>query len=149
MATMEGYRAGRVLMGRLSHGADLLEEIQAICRRENIRMGRVEAIGAVSGARLGFYNQKEREYAFFNVDQPMEILTLAGNISVKDGEPMVHAHVVLSDENGNAVGGHLAVGTTVFACECLIEVLEGAALKRSYDQETGLPLWDMSSTDPA
>lgn len=145
MARMKTYGAGRMIMGRLDHGADLLEEIQAICRRENVRMGRVEAIGAVSRSRLGFYNQKTREYEFFSSDRPMEIIALAGNISVKDGEPMVHAHVALSDEIGNALGGHLATGTRVFACECLIQVLDGPVLERAFDEQTGLPLWDMPS----
>lgn len=143
MAKMEKYSPGRVVMGRLDHGADLLEEITEICRKEGIRMGRVEAIGAVSGARLGFYDQKTREYQFFTIDQPLEILKLAGNISIKDGDPMVHAHVVLGDKDGKAFGGHLAPGTTVFACECIIGVLEGPVLERKSDRETGLPLWGM------
>lgn len=143
MAKMEKYGTGTVVMGRLDHGADLLEEITEICRKEGIRMGRVAAIGAVSGARLGFYNQETREYRFFSIDQPLEILNLAGNISIKDGEPMVHAHVVLGDKDGKAFGGHLAPGTTVFACECIIGVLEGPVLERKLDSETGLPLWDM------
>ncbi|MFO8111195.1 MAG: DNA-binding protein [Desulfosalsimonadaceae bacterium] len=143
MAKMEKYGTGPVVMGRLDHGADLLEEITEICRKEGIRMGRVAAIGAVSGARLGFYNQETREYRFFSIDQPLEILNLAGNISIKDGEPMVHAHVVLGDKDGKAFGGHLAPGTTVFACECIIGVLEGPVLERKLDSETGLPLWDM------
>ena len=104
-------------------------------------MGRVEAIGAVSRARLGFYNQETREYQFFSIEQPLEILKLAGNISIKDGEPMVHAHVVLGDKDGKSFGGHLAPGTTVFACECMIGVFEGTVLERKSDGETGLPLW--------
>lgn len=143
MAVMKNYETGRVLMGRLSHGADLLAEITGICRGEGIRMGRVEAIGAVTGARLGFYNQKERRYEYFTTDEPLEIVKLAGNISEKDGEPMVHAHVVLADDNGDAFGGHLAEGTIVFACECIIEVFDGPTLKRGQDEETGLPLWDI------
>ncbi len=143
MAVMEHYRTVRVLLGRLDHGADLLEEITGICRRENIRMGAVEAIGAVSRARLGFYNQDTREYEYFTLEEALEILSLAGNISMKDGEPMVHAHVVLADKNGKASGGHLAPGTTVFACECRIEVLEGRVLERKPDEKTGLPLWKM------
>ncbi len=143
MAEMKKYRAGHMIMGRLEHGADLLEEITEICRKEDIQMGRVEAIGAVSGARLGFYNQDTHEYEFFTIDQPLEILSLAGNVSIKDGESMVHAHVVLGDKEGKAFGGHLAVGTTVFACECIIEILEGPTLERAIDGKTKLPLWNM------
>lgn len=144
MAVMESYKPAGILMGRLAHGADLLEEITGICRDNNIRMGRVEAIGAVSGARLGYYNQEVREYEYFTAEQPLEIVAMKGNISLKDGEPMVHAHVVLSDENGDAFGGHLAAGTIIFACECVIEVFDGAVLERKPDDQTGLPLWEMT-----
>ncbi len=144
MAVMKSYKPTGVLMGRLAHGSDLLEEITGICRDNSIRMGRVEAIGAVSGARIGYYNQGVSEYEYVTAEQPLEIVAMKGNISVKDGEPMVHAHVVLSDENGDAFGGHLAAGTIVFACECLIEVLDGPVLERKPDDETGLPLWDMA-----
>jgi uncharacterized protein len=142
---MKDFTGRRILMGRLDHGADLLEEITKLCRTEKIRMGRVEAIGAVSGARLGFYNQTTRAYQFFVLEEAMEILSLSGNISHKDGDVMVHAHVVLSDEKGRAFGGHLAPGTTIFACECLVEVLDGPVLERSFDEPTGLPLWRMPS----
>ena len=141
MAAMENYTPRRILMGRLDHGADLLGEITKICISENIQMGRVEAIGAVSSARLGFYNQKAKKYQFFTLEEPLEILSLSGNISKKEGKAMVHAHVILSDEKGDAFGGHLAEGTTIFACECLIEVFDGPVRERTLDEKTGLPLW--------
>jgi predicted DNA-binding protein with PD1-like motif len=86
--------------------------------------------------------QKERKYHFVELSQPLEILALAGNISLKDGQPFVHAHITLSDQEGRAFGGHLAEGTRVFACEFTIQ--EGHApvtLARSFDEETGLFLW--------
>ncbi len=72
-----------------------------------------------------------------------EITKLVGNVSLKEGRPMVHAHVTLADE-GKAFGGHLAPGTVVFACEFIIQVFEGVSLTRSLDAETGLQLWGMN-----
>lgn len=134
-------------MGKLRHGGDLLEEITAVCTRENIRLGRIQALGAVQRARLAYYDQKTHEYRFFTIDQPLEITNLAGNISVKDGQPMVHAHVTLADSAGNAYGGHLAPGTLVFACELVIESYAGPVFERKPDTQTGLPLWAMDTQD--
>ncbi len=128
-------------MGKLGHGEDILEELTRICVSENITLGRVEAIGAVRKARVGFYDQDSREYNYMDFPYPMEILRLAGNVSVKEGVPMVHAHLVLSDSEGRAFGGHLAAGSEVFACEYLIEAFEGQELVRGYDEATGLTLW--------
>jgi len=138
-ATSRGF-----FIGKLSHGSDLLEEITDICRKENIRLGRIEALGAVQRARLGFYDQQTHEYSFQVIDQPLEITKLVGNVSLKDGNPFVHAHITLTDKTGNAMGGHLAPGTLVFACEIILEILDGPILERGFDRVTGLPLWGMS-----
>lgn len=134
----------RVYITRLPFGGDLLEEITRFCMEKNVTLGKVQGIGAVQNARLGFYHQSKREYQFFDLQQNLEITSLLGNISLKDGEPIVHAHVNLSDEIGKTYGGHLAPGTKLFACEVIIEAFEsdeGKLLNRGYDQETGLPLW--------
>ncbi|MBW1828134.1 MAG: DNA-binding protein, partial [Deltaproteobacteria bacterium] len=48
------------------------------------------------------------------------------------------------DSTGKAFGGHLASGTIVFACEFILEALDGPAFTRGLDEVTGLPLWTMS-----
>jgi hypothetical protein len=143
MAFTKMVESSRLFMGKLSHGDDLLEEITKVCQNENIKLGSVEALGAVQRARLGFYNQKTHEYQFVSLDQALEITGLVGNISVKDGNPIVHAHITLADETGKAYGGHLASGTVVFACEFILEAFDGPSFERGFDEETGLPLWKM------
>lgn len=130
-------------MGRLTHGADLLDELTGLCERENIRLGRIEALGAVQKAVLAYYNQETHEYQSFSVDSPREILKLIGNVSIKDDKPFVHAHVTLADETGAAVGGHLMPGTVVFAGEFVLQEFEGEDLVRGFDYVTGLHLWNM------
>ena len=144
MAIMHEVKAMKTFMGKLEYGADLLEEITRICVDKDIQLGRVEALGAVKKVRLGYYNQKDREYHFYELDQTLEITSLVGNVSIKDGAPIVHAHVTFSDKDGHAYGGHLAPGTIVFACEIVIQVLDGPKFERRLDQETGLPLWSMN-----
>jgi uncharacterized protein len=133
---------GRFLMGRLKKGDDLLGALERICRDKRIVLGEVRALGAVTCARVGFYDQAARQYLFHEFKEPLEILSLVGNVSLKDGRPFVHAHVTLSGEKGDALGGHLAEGTEVFACEYTIRELTCEKwLERAYDEETGLFLW--------
>jgi len=141
MATYRNATAARTIVGRLDHNKDLLEELIAVCKAENVKLAALTAIGAVRKARIGFYNQQAREYQFIELDEPLEILSLVGNVSLRDGEPMVHAHITLGTEAGDAYGGHLAPGTTVFACEFIMQQLDGPEFVREYDDETGLPLW--------
>ena len=133
---------GRKLIGRLAKGDDLLVTLEGLAQEHNITLGEVTAIGAVSQARIGYYNQEERKYYFLDLDRHLEILALVGNISMKDGKPMVHAHLTLGDSEGRAFGGHLAEGTLVFACEFAIqEYVSKTTLVRQMDEPTGLFLW--------
>ncbi|MFP4168500.1 MAG: PPC domain-containing DNA-binding protein [Desulfonatronovibrionaceae bacterium] len=131
----------RIFMGRLERGSDLLGSLGEICLEKDIRLGRVEAIGAVERARLQYYCQDDRTYQDLALDRPMEILSLKGNVSLKQGSPLIHAHLTLAGEKGWAVGGHLAPGTMVFACEYVLEQFLGPDFSREHDQTTGLPLW--------
>jgi predicted DNA-binding protein with PD1-like motif len=131
----------KTIIGKLGHDKDLLEELQLVCKKENILLGRISAIGAVKKARIGFYDQAARQYNFLEINKNLEISSLTGNVSVRDDKPMVHAHITLCDCEGNAYGGHLAEGTIVFACEFVLDIYDGPQYLREYDETTGLPLW--------
>ena len=137
-------QSGRVFVGRLSHGADLLAELTRVAAESGVRCGRVEALGAVQKARVGCYDQRAKQYGYLEFNEPLEILALLGNVSAKaeaPGQPFVHAHVTFADEKGRACGGHLAEGTVIFAAEFRLEELRGVELVRQPDAVTGLALW--------
>lgn len=143
MSVYRTIESKRMIMGKLSHGGDLLEQLTGVCEKENITLGTVQAIGAVQKARIGYYDQDRHVYEFIEFDKHLEIASLLGNISIRDGKPMVHAHAIFSDEQGVCCAGHLAAGTTIFACEFVITVCDGAVFVRGLDEQTGLPLWTL------
>jgi predicted DNA-binding protein with PD1-like motif len=53
----------------------------------------------------------------------------------------VHAHAALSRHDGVCVGGHVAPGCIIFACELVVKELVGAPLEREFDEVTGIALW--------
>ncbi|OGN97212.1 MAG: hypothetical protein A2Z77_06500 [Chloroflexi bacterium RBG_13_51_36] len=136
------YNTNKELIVRLKHGADLIQSITELARNRGIEAGSFTAIGALQRARLGYYDQKNHEYREIKIDSPHEMASCVGNISLKDGEPFVHAHAVLADETGGTRGGHLS-GGIVFAAEVHLRQLEGPRLEREYDEATGLSLWDV------
>jgi predicted DNA-binding protein with PD1-like motif len=141
MTEFKPVKSRDIFVGKLSYNCDLLEEFTNLATKLGVGLGRVEAIGAVQKARMGFYNQETRIYQFSTFDQPMEITKLVGNVSLKDGNPFVHAHITLSDSSGKTYGGHLATGTIVFACEFILQAFDGPVFNRCLDDETGLALW--------
>ncbi len=140
------YSLRRTYIGRLPQGADLLESITKICKEENIKIGKITAIGAVKKAVIAFYNQVEKKYHNLELNQEMELVSCIGNVSILNGQPFVHCHVSLADDQGRCFGGHLMVGTEVFVCELIIEEFEGELVERVYDEQTGLNLWHPALT---
>ena len=136
------FDRGRRLAARLPFGADLLEAIAAVADEHGVLVGEVRAIGALRRARLAFYDQETRAYGEWSLDQPLELVTLLGNVSRRDGTTAVHVHATLADHDGVCFGGHVAPGCVVFACELFLQELTGGEpLERGFDEETGLPLW--------
>lgn len=143
MASALQSKRSRTVVGRFHKGDDLLEGLQRVCGELGIKTGRIAAIGAVMRARIGYYDQEKGEYLYNGLDRPLEITMLSGNVSLKDGNAMVHAHITLADSDGRAFGGHLASGTEVFACEYFVDVMDDVMLRREPDPETELFLWKL------
>lgn len=138
---LKKFKLDEAYLGRLKKDDDLLNKLTEIVKEEEITTGFIKVIGAVQNAKIGFYNQKTHEYQYKNIDREMEIVSCIGNISILDGEPFIHAHITLADQDGSCYGGHLAEGTTVFASEFFIQPLKGDKLERKYEKKTQLTLW--------
>lgn len=134
------FKIKRILQGRLFKGEEIISVITKLAKENSITAGLVRGIGALERTKIGYYDQKTRKYIFQNFTEPMEILSLKGNISIKDGEPFPHIHVVLSREDYSCIGGHL-FEAEVFAFEFEIIEFEGTAYERDFDEDTGLFLW--------
>ena len=141
---MRGMKEGKiegVHVFRLGEGTDVLKEILRIAREEKIRSGILMAIGALRSARFGFYVSAEEGYKIVELKRHLELLSCTGNIAVSEGEPLVHAHIVVGDEEGHTYGGHLMEGTIVSpTVELHILEIGGLSLTRHFDAKTGLKL---------
>lgn len=135
------FKSGRVFLCRLPAGSDLLVSISDVCRKNGIRAATVTLTGAVASATLGVYDQQQQVYVTHTEAAPMEIVSAAGNVSMKKGTPVVHATITLSDQTGKIVGGRLFSPSRIFAVEMTLRELTGQPLERAYDDGTGLDLW--------
>jgi len=135
------FKLGRLFMGRLPHGQDLITSIEGLCQEASIQMATFSLIGAVSSFTIGAYDQKQQVYITATEKEPFEIVTCTGNVSLMDGKPFVHAHIALGDQEGELAGGHLFSETIIYAGEICLQELVGKPLERAYDETTGLSLW--------
>lgn len=132
---------GRTFVGRLEKESDLVAELERICSERSLSAAWVSVIGAVRRAAFAYYDQTDLRYLELASETHHEITGFIGNISLRDGEPFLHAHATFADEHGSCVGGHLLRGTEVFVAEFEIRELLDVELIRTFDEEFGLALW--------
>tara|TARA_Y100001970_G_scaffold215055_1_gene263008 strand:+ start:33 stop:461 length:429 start_codon:yes stop_codon:yes gene_type:complete len=127
----------------LQTGDEIVESITDIFKEEKIYSGMINGIGAINKVQLGFYNLESKKYKkkYFNDDY--ELTSLMGNIALKDGNPFVHIHINMSDENFDVIGGHLFRAVTAASAEVIV-LLDNQYIKRELDQKVGLYLWDFN-----
>jgi len=135
------YKYKRTFIGSIPSDADLYNALSKIVIEEDIRIGKITAIGAVTNAVIGYFDQNKKEYIKIELNSGFEILSCIGNVSVREGKSFVHAHIILGNKEGKVFGGHLMPGTKVFACEVFIEEYSGEDLVREKDSTTDLYLW--------
>ncbi len=132
---------GQAHILRPPFGCDLLRELQKYVLAKNINLAWLLGVGAVSHANIRYYDQPKQEWIDLQFDKRLEVAGMWGNVSLLNGEPIVHVHIVLADEEGRCYGGHLADGTVVFNLEILMTTLSGPPVIRKMDAETGLTIW--------
>ena len=110
-----------------------------------IAAARFTAIGALSAATLGYFDWDTKNYTEIPVGEQVEVLSLIGDVALKDGVPTVHAHMVVGRADGSTRGGHLIEAHVRPTLE-LILVESPRHLRKRVDPESGLALIDL---DPA
>ena len=120
-------------------GDEVVSTLEAFAREHEITAARFTAIGAFSEATLGYFDWERKEYEEIPLAEQVEVLTLAGDVALKDGKPSVHAHVVLGKRDATAHGGHLLEARVRPTLE-LVLVESPAHLRKEHDPESGLAL---------
>lgn len=136
------YRVfGDTYVVRLQRGEEVLACLRELCEKESISLGTVSAIGAVNHVVVGVYRVDEQKYVANTFDGVMELTSLMGNITEKDGEPYLHLHATFRDLTGKVIGGHLNEAVVSATCELFVRKVEGHVGRR-LDPETGLNIFD-------
>jgi uncharacterized protein len=120
-------------------GDEVIAELEAFARERAMTAARFTAIGAFSDVKLGYFDREQKDYLEIPLAEQVEVLSLLGDVAEKDGEPKVHAHVVIGGRDGGARGGHLLAAHVWPTLEVILEE-SPRHLRRKVDEETGLPL---------
>ncbi len=135
---------GRIVVGRLLPGADLIEGIEAVCDKHKIRYAAVSfAYGSLSSAGFKILNipspGARAVLTAHNVDGRVEFLAGQGLVCDDgEGHRATHLHGAISDETGTVKGGHFEKGLNPIYNNMDVTLIEllGVRLTRRWDAKT-------------
>lgn len=144
---MEYMKFDDAYVVRLDRGEEIVKSLTKICDREKITLATIEGIGAADHAVIGLYNVGEQVYHKTELNGPMEITALTGNVSTMDGKTYLHIHINLCDEKMNVKGGHLNECRISATAEITIRTVNGK-VERFYDKDgVGLNLYQFPGNE--
>jgi predicted DNA-binding protein with PD1-like motif len=125
-------------------GDEAMAELKAFAQTARLNATQFTGIGAFEELTVGFFNPEKKDYNTIVIREQVEVLSLLGDISLKDGEIQLHAHVVVGKADGTAHGGHLMHGIVRPTLE-LVLIEAPSYLRRKMDLATGLTLIDLEA----
>ncbi len=116
---------GSVLLTRLDHGEDFYETLYAALKENQVSSGVfLSGIGMLKDFEIGWFNMGTKRYEKESYADAYELLSLCGNLSIKDDELFAHFHASLSGKDHHVIGGHLFGGTVCNTVECFFMPFE-------------------------
>ncbi len=139
---MKYFTLGSTYIIRLDPGDKIVESLKALAERDRIGFGYFIGLGAVREAEIGHFDPATARYSGLKIEEPCEIASLHGNLTLKDGRPFVHAHIALGDKSFNVRGGHLKEAVVSATAELVLTTFQ-EDIGRRKDETTGLEVLDL------
>ena len=132
----EGQRTFAVIF---DSGDEVTHGLLAFAKEQDLKASQFTAIGAFNDLVVGYFDWATKKYNPIPIREQVEVLMLAGDVSLKNSEPQVHAHVVVGKADGTAHGGHLIEAHVRPTLEVVL-IESPSYLEREMDKATGIAL---------
>ena len=143
---MEFRRFGRDLFVRLDKGEELHEAIRSLSNHGISTAAITSGIGRVRETEIGFLDS-DGIYQNMKIEEPMELLSMQGNLTPGPGGAFTHIHIVASDDDHVVRGGHLFEATVEVTAEIHMRLLdkgEASMVRKATESDFfGLSFYDL------
>ena len=127
---------------RIESGEELNATLKAFLISHEITFAQVTGLGAVRSATVSYWNSSTRQYEIHERNEQMEIISLIGNVSMREGEPFAHIHLGLGRHDLSMIGGHFNAAVAHPMLEIWLTPVD-ATVNRTLDESCGLFLMDL------
>jgi predicted DNA-binding protein with PD1-like motif len=136
-------RQGRVIVAKFDDGDDVLEGLNDIVKKEDIRSGVLYVVGGMKSGDIVVGPEEDGilppKPVWKSLGESHEVLGF-GTIFWHDDEPKIHLHGAFGKREMVTVGCLRQNSKTFLVLEAVIIEIEGIDAKREIDPEIGLPL---------
>ena len=136
---MDYKRFPNAIVLRVDRGEEILEQLKAVCLKENVKLASVSGIGAINDLTSGVWDVERKEYFSNHFTGVYEVANLVGTITTMNGEYYAHIHISAGDAQGHVVGGHLNRAVVSATSEIVLHLIDGT-VEREFDPGVGLNL---------
>lgn len=127
---------------RLESGERVREALKTLMQDRDVGYATVNGLGAVRWVRLSYWNADTKEYETREVEEQMEVVSLVGNATRREGKPALHLHVALGRKDLSLLGGHFNDAVAHPTVELWVQREQGV-VRRAQDEQSGLPLMEL------
>jgi predicted DNA-binding protein with PD1-like motif len=125
-------------------GDELARGLLEFAEQERLSAASFKAV-ALSSVRLGWFSWERKKYEpSVILNEQAELLSLIGDVALKDGKPIVPGHTVIGKKDGTAHGGHLLEEHIRPTCEVVLTE-SPSHLQKYIDPLSGLALISLPS----
>ena len=124
---------------------EMIAGLKEFAKQQQLTASHFTAIGAFSQVTLAYFQRENIQYKNIPVHEQVEVLSLVGNIAMKNDDYKVHAHVVLGRSDASTLGGHIQDAKVWPTLEVML-IEEPVYIRRTVDETTGLALIDLEAS---
>ena len=143
---MKYRKIGEKIFVSLQTGDLINKSLTEISVKENISNAWINGIGAIDSVEVGYMDVVNKKYQKRNFNDNYELISLIGNISIKDGVPFVHTHITFSDTEYKVFGGHLFDAKITATGEIILTVAD-SKIDRQFNENVGIHTWCLSENN--
>jgi predicted DNA-binding protein with PD1-like motif len=91
----------------LSPGDELMSGIAAFAVQYHAKYAHYMGFGDATSAKLGWFDAGRKMFKSVTVNEPSEVTSMSGDISLYNDKPLAHTHLSTAIQDGTVHGGHL------------------------------------------
>ena len=122
-------------------GDEAFSGLLEFAQKYHVTSAHFTAIGAVSGATLGWFDPQRKMYKKIPITGQHEVIGMSGDIALYQGKPVVHTHMIVGASDGTTLGGHVLAAYVSPTLEVMVTV-DPITMQKRFDPDTDLTLID-------